>query len=55
MSSINNTLKERGNKYGKFKHNADVTQKLLDIIQTVPGYSKLSNIRSRFIRKITFL
>ncbi len=42
-NNINQTLENRGKKYGKFEDNADITQELIKVIEKAPNYSKLTN------------
>lgn len=39
---VQNILKERGNKYGTFEDNSELTQKVKDIYRAHPGWQKLS-------------
>lgn len=43
MNNINETLITRRSNYGKFEDNANVTQSLMDVIESSPNYKKLSN------------
>lgn len=42
-NNINDTLAQRGSKYGAFDLNASVTQSLLKIVQNAPQYNKLTD------------
>lgn len=42
MRSIDDTLKDRGSKYGEFKDHAHISQSLKDIMRAVPGWGRLS-------------
>lgn len=42
MTSIDETLKERGARYGEFKSHADISQNLEDDMRATPGWQKLS-------------
>jgi len=41
MSDINETLQERGSRYGDFKSHANITQGLKDVMKSTPGWYKL--------------
>ena len=41
VSDIENTLTERGSRYGKFEEHAQVTQELKEVAQGHPNYHKL--------------
>lgn len=40
--SISNTLTQRGNRYGSFKDNAEITQRLMEVIESAHNYDQLS-------------
>jgi hypothetical protein len=42
MSEINNTLNERGERYGKFKDVASTTQQLITIVERGANYEHLN-------------
>lgn len=42
MSEINNTLNERGERYGKFKDVAGMTQQLMSIVERGANYEHLN-------------
>ena len=42
MSEINNTLNERGERYGKFKDVAGTTQQLMAIVESGANYEHLN-------------
>ena len=42
MSSIDNTLNERGARYGAFDNNAEITQHLKHVMRQYPGWGDLS-------------
>ena len=42
MSEINNTLNERGERYGKFKDVASTTQQLMSIVECGANYEHLN-------------
>lgn len=44
MSAVDQTVKERGGRYGLFIDNAELTQSLMEIIQNHEGYEKLPRI-----------
>jgi len=44
VNDIKKTLEDRGSLYGKFTDNAEVCQKLLEVIEKAPSYSKLSRL-----------
>lgn len=52
MSNITQTLKERGSRYGTFEENAEVTQKLLDILLTAPSSGKLTVMHKEILHMI---
>lgn len=37
MSTIEDTLEERGNRYGSFEHHAAIAQNLQDVMRLAPG------------------
>lgn len=52
-NEIDNTLSERGSRYGSFKDNATVTQELLHVIkQYGTNYDKLSDVHLEAIHMI---
>lgn len=42
MSQIDNTLAERGQRYGNFVGHAQITQGIKDVMHCTPGWSKLA-------------
>ena len=40
---IDDTLKERGERYGEFPDHADISQALKDVMRATPGWNKLTN------------
>ena len=42
VQSIGSTLEERGTKYGAFSCNADISQKIKDILRASPSWCTLS-------------
>lgn len=42
ISTLNNTLKERGKKYGPFSVHAQITQDLKDIMHNSPKWAELN-------------
>ena len=41
--NIDNTLNERGSRYGTFEDNAKITQMLMEVIKTAPSYDRLTH------------
>lgn len=45
MADINETLAERGSKYGEFRDNACVTQVVINILGAMPGWRAMTNMQ----------
>jgi len=43
LKKINETLKERGNCYGTFENNCNITQALCNVLKTAPSYKQLTD------------
>lgn len=41
-TTIETTLAERGNRYGSFKHHAEIAQKLQDVMRNEEGWERLA-------------
>lgn len=52
MNSIDNTLAERGARYGSFAENASVAQELKAVMRETPGWSKLSGDQAEALEVI---
>ena len=52
MTSIKDTLEERGSKYGPMERNADLTMKLMACVLEAPGGENLSNMHEECIHMI---
>lgn len=53
MTDINATLKERGNRYGEFKHHAVIAQGLQDVIRDALGWAGLAADQKQALTVIT--
>lgn len=51
-NNINETLKERGTRYGSFEDNAEITQLLMEVIEKGPSYNALSRPHKEAIHMI---
>ncbi len=52
MNDINQTLKERGSKYGTFEDNAKVTQSLMAILLAAPSAERLTDVHKEELHMI---
>lgn len=51
-NKIDDTLKERGSRYGSFEDNAEITQCLMEVVEKAPNYHKLSRQHKEAIHMI---
>jgi hypothetical protein len=49
---IDETLKERGNRYGEFKDHAEISQSLKDVMRNFPGWNRLSDDKKEALEMI---
>lgn len=52
MADINETVKQRGSRYGKFEDNARITQSLMRVLETAPNYDKLEDMHKECFHMI---
>lgn len=52
MSEINQTLSERGNRYGEFSEHAKITQRLKRVMQACPKWQDLSDSQKESLEMI---
>lgn len=50
MADIENTLAERGARYGDFTNHAKIAQSILDAYMAAPGWNKLSDDKKQAMR-----
>jgi hypothetical protein len=49
---IDATLAERGKRYGDFKTHAEITQRLKEVMQSYPGWGKLSHDKKEALEMV---
>ncbi len=52
MQDINNTLEERGSKYGTIYNNARTTQGLMRVLEHAPNYHLLTDVHKECLHMI---
>jgi len=52
MTKLEEVLEQRGSRYGDFKDNAELAQKLLRIVQQSPGAKRLTPVHTEAIHMI---
>lgn len=52
LSAVEQTLAERGNRYGDFSDHAEIAQDLQDVMRATPGWENLSKVQKQALTVI---